>query len=85
MNGLRCFRTKRTRLVVSAMTLAGLLTGCAVNPPLECPKGMEIPAAMTEKRMPGFEVYSQKLSNFFRKVENFTEAPQGPMTPSQMQ
>lgn len=85
MNGLRCLRTKRTRLVVSAMTLAGLLTGCAANPPLECPKEVEIPAAMTEKRMPGFEVYSQKLSNFFRKVENFAEASQEPTTPLQMQ
>lgn len=65
--------------------LAGLLTGCTVNPPLECPKIVEIPAAMTEKRMPGLEVYPQKLPNFFRKVENFTEALQEPMTPSQRQ
>ena len=38
-----------------------------------------------ERREVQVEVYPQKLLNFFRKVENFTEALQEPMTPSQRQ
>lgn len=74
----------RTRLFLpGAAILLCVQTGCSASLPLEqkCPAPPPVPAALASSDMPDARSYSQKASNWLKKVELWLSELQSEKTP----
>lgn len=82
MGGMWSSKKKRIARAVSVMMLGAWLTGCAgPQVPATCPERQPIPVALTEPSLPSAEAFSQKVSDFFRRLEKAGEKRPESATP----
>lgn len=63
-----------TRRLLSLLTCALILSGCAAKQPppsVLCPEPAPVPAQLKESSLPDAQIYSRKVSIWAQKVQDF--------------